>query len=110
MPKKIKNGKLTLEPRIRPAPLLEIPAVLDTEDIARVLRVTVVRARRLLAAGVIPSRRLGRRRLVLREVLMRMLRPERGLGHRTVPESKEGASAPEEPKVSPASENFHDSP
>jgi hypothetical protein len=65
-----------------PPPLVDLPAILEATDLARALRITVVHARRKMARGEIPSRKLGRRRYVLKEVLLRLLRPERGLGPR----------------------------
>jgi excisionase family DNA binding protein len=79
----------------RDLPPTELPIVLVAEDIARVLRVTVVHARRLLASGAIPSRRRGRRRYVRREDLLHHLRPERGPGSRAV------AAPPAGPDINP---------
>lgn len=61
----------------RPGGLRIIPDVLLAEDVAAVLGVSVVHARRLLGRGTIPSRKRGRRRYVLRAVFLAWLAPER---------------------------------
>ncbi len=77
-------------------PLLDLPAVLDTEELARVLHISVIHCRRILARGTIPSCRIGRRRLVLRETLLRLLRPERAIGTRTPAKGAGGVPISEE--------------
>jgi excisionase family DNA binding protein len=40
---------------------LELPAVLTSDDVAAALRISVIHARRILAAGKVPAVRRGRR-------------------------------------------------
>ncbi len=63
----------------------ELPALLTTEDVADALRVSVVHARRLCAAGKIPATRRGRRWYVPRDDFLAAFRPQgeaRGDGSR----------------------------
>ena len=54
----------------------EIPRILKTEDLARIFGISVAVARRWLTEGRIPSRKIGKRRFVRREDLLRALEPE----------------------------------
>jgi excisionase family DNA binding protein len=51
----------------------DLPDVLDSKDVARVLPFSVDHVRVMLARGDIPSRRWGRKRLVLKRDLLKLL-------------------------------------
>lgn len=52
-----------------------LPEVLWAEDVARILGVQVVQARRVMRSGKIPARKIGKRWYALREEFLKILRP-----------------------------------
>jgi excisionase family DNA binding protein len=55
-----------------------LPVILWAEDVASLLGVSVVHARRLMSRGGIPAKKVGKRWLVLRDVLLKSLAPAKG--------------------------------
>jgi len=58
--------------------LSRLPEVLNADHIAKVFDLNRVVARRWLARGVLPSRKIGKRRYVRRQDLIDALSPESG--------------------------------
>lgn len=61
-----------------PGPDAEIPPILNATEIARLLHISPRVAARWLVNGYLPSKKIGKRRFVLREELLRVFRMERG--------------------------------
>lgn len=53
----------------------KLPEILWIEDIANILGIGLIQARRKCRNGEIPAKRLGKRWFILREELIRVLRP-----------------------------------
>lgn len=66
------------QPNPKPFPVfLDLPPILNADDVARVFKVCRRVAVRWLGDGTMPSTKIGKARYVRREDVLQMLEPER---------------------------------